>query len=392
MGVRVRQKVKGKGRPWWVFISHQGQRTSKKVGTKKAANEVASKIEAKLKLGEFSFEEEKPVKTFGEYADSWIKTTVPATCKKSTLRDYQDMLRLHVLPVFKDHKVTHITRGKVKSFLLDKMNQGKAVSTVKHYRNCVSGVLNLAIDDEIIKANPAKQLGKGFLKTEQLGKDIDPLTSDELTALLNAVSEHFPEHYTLFLLLARTGLRIGEALALRWCDIDFDKRFIKVERSYVRGRISKPKSGKSRRVDMSLQLTEVLKNHKQGFALKLADSEDDAQYVFTNQAGLLIDVSNWRRRVFKKALEKAELRTIRIHEMRHTYATLRISKGDNVADVSKQLGHHSVKFTWDVYYHWMPGKKKSEVDALDDPKLKHPVAPPLHPEACQTEKGLTAIG
>ena len=66
-----------------------------------------------------------------------------------------------------------------------------------------------------------------------------------------------------------------------------------------------------------------------------------------------------------KVLEKAGLRQIRIHDLRHTYATLRISKGDNILDVSKQLGHHSVKITLDVYAHWMPGGKKSEVDELD---------------------------
>ena len=64
MGVKVRQKVKGKGQPWWVFVSHNGQRTSRKVGSKKAAQDVASKIEAKLQLGEFGFEEKKPVPTF----------------------------------------------------------------------------------------------------------------------------------------------------------------------------------------------------------------------------------------------------------------------------------------------------------------------------------------
>jgi integrase len=60
------------------------------------------------------------------------------------------------------------------------------------------------------------------------------------------------------------------------------------------------------------------------------------------------------------------IRAIRIHDLRHTYATLRISKGDNMADVSNQLGHHSVKLTMDVYYHWIPGKKKAEVDELDN--------------------------
>ncbi len=133
---------------------------------------------------------------------------------------------------------------------------------------------------------------------------------------------------------------------------------------------------------MSLQLAEALKEHLKGFKLQLADQKkDDDQFVFTNEGYKVIDKDNWRRRVFYKAIEKAEVRRIRIHDLRHTYATLRISKGDNVADVSKQLGHHSVKFTMDIYYHWFPGKKKSEVDALDDPSFSHPNAPPLHPKA-----------
>ncbi len=162
MGVIVRQKVKGKGQPWWVFVSHNGKRKSKQVGDKKAAEAVASKIRTTLKIGEFDLEDEKSNPTFKEYADSWIKTTVPATCKVSTLRDYQDILR--------------------------------------------------------------------------------------------------------------------------------------------------------------------------------------------------------------------------IHDMRHTYATLRISKWDNIADVSNQLGHHTPKLTMDIYYHWIPGKKKPEVDALDDPEFMNLSAPYTHPE------------
>lgn len=89
---------------------------------------------------------------------------------------------------------------------------------------------------------------------------------------------------------------------------------------------------------------------------------------------------------YQSFLRQAGLRRIRIHDLRHTYATLRISKGDNIADVSNQLGHHSVKFTMDEYYHWFPGKKKSEVDALDD---SHPDAPYMYPEV---KIGLTVNG
>jgi integrase len=140
MGVVVRQKKKGRGQPWWVFISNNGKRISRKVGDKAAAEGVASTIRAKLQLGEFSLdtEEKKPGPIFKEYADSWINTTVPATCKASTVEDYQDILRIHVMPVFADCKLPEITRGKVKDFLLEKVKQGYAASTVTHMKNVVS--------------------------------------------------------------------------------------------------------------------------------------------------------------------------------------------------------------------------------------------------------------
>jgi integrase len=119
-----------------------------------------------------------------------------------------------------------------------------------------------------------------------------------------------------------------------------------------------------------------------------SEKKELPEWLFFNSIGGNVDVNNWRRCVFYKALTKAGLRRIRIHDLRHTYATLRISKGDNVADVSNQLGHHSVKLTMHVYYHWMPGKKKGEVDALDDPSYLHPSAPYTHPNGLESRKVL----
>jgi integrase len=110
-------------------------------------------------------------------------------------------------------------------------------------------------------------------------------------------------------------------------------------------------------------------------------------WLFYNGKGNMIDVNNLRNRVFYKILEKAKLRQIRIHDLRHTYATLRIQAGHNIADVSKQLGHHSISITVDTYYHWMPGTNKSEVDQLDSP-----TAPACTPYAPSNEKGVNADG
>jgi integrase len=101
---------------------------------------------------------------------------------------------------------------------------------------------------------------------------------------------------------------------------------------------------------MSNLLAQVLQEYrieckKKGLSLGLGE---EPEFVFTDTKGGFIDVNNWRRRMFNKALEKAKLRKIRIHDLRHTYATLRVSKNDNIDDVSKQLGHFSTKFTLDA--------------------------------------------
>jgi integrase len=246
----------------------------------------------------------------------------------------------------------------------------------------LSAILNEAVDDELLQGNPAAKVRKVIAKEHKA--EIQPLTAAELDHLLNTVQQHYPDHYALFLLLARTGMRIGEALALKWADIDFNSRFIKVERSVRKGRVSTPKSGKSRRVDMSPQLADTLKIHlteskKRGLALGIGEPE----IVFMNSRGTMIDTNNWRRWVFNKALAKAKMRRIRIHDLRHTYATIRLAAGHNIVDVSNQLGHHSVTLTLDVYGHWVPGQNKSEVDALDSLHLS---APYPHPEANSQEK------
>jgi len=376
MGVKVRQKIKGKGKPWWVVVHHEGKRTTKCVGTKKAANAVKKEIEVALAAGKFDIYK-KDVPTFREYAKRWVDVTAPASNKPSTVDCYSNTLRLHILPTIGFKRVSLIAVKDIKELLLSKRNDGYSHRTVRHIRSVISNVLSDAVDDETISSNPVASLSRKHFKNSENKLKNNPLTSDELTKLLRTVQKHYSDHFPLFLLLARTGMRIGEALALQWKDINFQERHITVRRSVRRGRVSTTKSGKERRVDMSPQLAAALQTLMRG--VTLSPVSDRPQYLFKNRAGNPIHLDRWREQVFKKAISKAELKTIRIHDIRHSYATIRISRGDNIADVSKQLGHHSVKLTLDVYYHWQPGGNKAEVDALDDPSLTLQNAPYAHP-------------
>lgn len=370
MGVKVREKNKGSG-IWWIFIDHRGRRKAKKIGkNKKLALKVAREFEAKLVLGELKLEQEAAdnFPTFDDYAVIFRDVLIPATCKASTASDYNGLMKNHILPKFKNMRVDEIKKMAIKSFLMKKYNKGYNKSTVTHMKNVISGILNLAVDDEVIPVNPAHDIGKIFKKEDSSKDSIDPLNQDELAILLDTFKNHFPEHYPVALTLARTGIRLGECFGLQWSDIDFDGRFITIQRSLSRNKIETPKNGKVRKIDMSLQLADTLRELKHSRKVETLKNgwKRIPKWVFVNKMGNPLNNSNWRNRVFYEALKKAELRKVRIHDLRHTYATLRIAKGDNIADVSNQLGHHSVKFTMDIYYHWIPGGNKSEVDALDD--------------------------
>jgi integrase len=156
-------------------------------------------------------------------------------------------------------------------------------------------------------------------------------------------------------------------LALQWEDIDFHGRFIEVRRTYSRLRVSTPKNHKTRRVDMSQQLTEtlrVLHLERKKETLKKGWGEVPP-WVFVSLAGTPLHPVNFYYHVWRPLLAKAELRHIRIHDLRHTFASLLIQQGAPLVYVKEQLGHHSIKMKVDIYGHLVPSGNRAEVDRLD---------------------------
>jgi integrase len=373
MGVRVRQKTKGKGNPWWVFISHNGKRTSWKVGDKKAAEAVASTIRAKLQLGEFGFDDPKPIPTFKEQAKLWL--SLPHDWKESTRENYLHNLSNYILPVFGSVSIDKIKRKDLKSFFDKLLSKGVALNTVSLIRSPISGILSHALDSELIENNPI--IGLKFIQ-KKTALEIEPLSKKEIVLLLESAQRYKGgAFYPSILCALRTGMRIGEIRALKWKDLDFENRLIEVKRSCRQGRVTKPKNGKSRRVDMTPQLAETLKALRTTQKRKaLQKGRPFGEWVFTNNRGGMLRYKAFRRGLMA-CLKLAKLRKTRIHDLRHAYATIRLLSGHNIGDVSYQLGHSSIKITYDTYGHWLPGKFKSEVDELDN---LHPSAPYTHPK------------
>ena len=266
--------------------------------------------------------EEMPA--FREYAENFLNTYSTMNHKPSTQDSYHSVLKTHLYPAFGDMALDSITKKDVKDFITKKIQQKLAPNTVKNIKRYLSKILSEAVDDEIIATNPAAMTGRLIKKKTE--NKVNPFTWEEKALFEGIAKQYYPKYYPLFLTMLRTGLRVGEAIALQPGDLDFNSRFIEVRRAFAKKHLTTPKNGKTRRVDMSKGLAEVLKKHlverkKEAFRKGWGEPPE---WLFYNENRRAIDVDNLRKRVFYKCLERAGLRRITLHDLRHTYATLRI--------------------------------------------------------------------
>ena len=355
MAVRVRQRTDRPG--WYVIIDHNAKRKKKAFPDKETAVRFARTVRERLAEGDFGIaKEEQERLPFSAYYKTWLDSYVKTHTKAATYANYETGLSGALASLPWRHRHQGITREQLKRFMYEKLRAGLSRNSVKGYIAPLSEMFNHAIEDGHLDRNPCIRIMRTTREekgTQQ--QKIDFLTRAELAALLATCQEYFASAYPFVLLLARTGLRIGEAVALQWSDIDFQGRFLTVQRNWVDGHLTTPKSGKSRRVDMSLHLTNTLKTllvERKKETLKKGWGQ--THWVFTNEVGNMMDTENFRHRVWTKLHPKAGMRRIRIHDLRHTFASLLIQQGESLAYVKEQMGHHSIRVTVDVYGHLVP--------------------------------------
>jgi len=376
---------------WAVRINHKGIRKQERTGKgekgKKEAIRIAKMFNKQIKYGNLGLvkSEEKNNKdelfAFKIYAWLWYEKYSKNKNKRSTHDDYGGILKNHILPSLGVKIITEITKSELIEFFQNKYNENYAYSTVIHMKNVISGVFNFAKDEKVIKNNPAHDLEIPHRAEEKNSKkDTKAITKSqileyhELQLLLDEFKKEEPYHYYLVFLLANTGMRISEALALQWQDIDFNNRIITVERAFVRGRLEDPKNYKSREIDMTVNLSNILMEHYELQKDKVVIENEG--WLFLNTKGDPMRRSdNWRKRIFipiaKDIEEKInkknkKMKRIRPHMLRHTFASMLIDQGADPKYVSTQLGHHSVKFTLDVYTHLFKKNQNKQVDMLDN--------------------------
>ncbi len=367
-------KVKFRQAAWWVYIDHQGRRKAKKIGDKATAHEVAKRIRERLLLGDLSLLTSEPAETLERYGTRWLEQG-EGNRKASTHRFYRFNLARHIVPVLGARPITAVTRADCRDLITACRQKGLKRASLLGVQRTLSAVLSHAIEDGLLQANPAFRMGKHLRLGDEKRAAIQPLTYLEAHQFLEAVRDRMPEYHPFFLCALRTGMRLGELLALQWADVDFAGRFLEVRRNLVAGRLTSTKSTNRRRVDMSLNLTKALRElHRERKASSLKAGTPVPSWVFINRDGSALDGDNVRHRVFYRLLEGAELRQIRFHDLRHTYASLLIQNGESLTYVKEQMGHSSIQVTVDVYGHLVPSANRAAVDKLDALPIRNPGA------------------
>jgi integrase len=307
--------------------------------------------------------------TCQQYLETWIETVKPQI-RSSSWRRYSDYVRVHLVPGLGRIPLAKLTPQHVQLFYARKLSEGLSTSTVHH----VHGVLHRALKDALLMGLVQRNVTEMVRAPRRSSREMMTLTDHQAKLLLEVVKgERFE---ALYLLALTTGMRLGELLGLRWQDLDLERRMLQVRVNVQEfdGRfvIAETKTAYSRRsIGLTPTAIESLRRHRAGqnedrLALGLA-WDNTLDLVFPNRTGGIMIPDNLTKRYFKEILRKLGFsEEIRFHDLRHTAATLLLSRGVNPKVVSEMLGHADISITLRVYAHVTPHMQEAAIFVMEN--------------------------
>lgn len=313
----------------------------------------------------------------GDFLQEWLEQIKPSR-RLTTYGNYERAVRLHINPEIGRIPLSKLTALHIQRLYTSMANRGYSSNTIRIAHSVLIQALARAVQWDLIQRNPAERVE--LPRRER--SEMKYLTPDQVQRFLAANQGTW---YLPFLATAiLTGLRLGELTALQWDHVDLQKGSVSVVQTlhchkngqYILG---EPKTSASRRtVPLPASLVQILRAYRRTqteHRLQLGEQwQDRLGLVFTREDGSPITpkAAHW---ALKRALERANLPQLRMHDLRHTYATLLLSQGTHIKVASALLGHSSVQITLDLYSHIIPGMDQQSAAGLD--KL---VAPHLKAE------------
>jgi integrase len=288
--------------------------------------------------------------TVGGFLDRWL-VAIKDTIRIGTWKQYEMIVRLHIKPTLGRVRLDKLNALQIQSFYRDRLDAGVSPRRVQYVHVTIHKALKDAVKWRLITFNVADAV----TPPRTTKPEITPLTAEQVKALLAAARGDRLE--ALYVLAVTTGMRIGEMFGLRWGDVDLEAGTLQVRRTVAAdGTVNPSKTASSRRtVRLSRLAIQALRRHPRA-----------AEWVFASTAGTPVGICNFHKNSWRPLLKRAGLPHARVHDLRHTAATLMLSRGVPVKVVSEMLGHADVSTTLSIYAHVLPDMQGGAASAMDD--------------------------
>ena len=326
-------------------------------------------IELLASIEKDSFVKPTGALTVGEYLTEWLQSHVELHCRPRTAEGYRFILNRYLIPALGRMRLNELRPQHVSVYCSRAVRQGLSNRTALHHFR----LLHKAVEDAVKLGLLSVNACDGVDPPRPVDKEMKSLSTEEVYKFLSSAREATWPYYYLFYTLLFTGLRRSEALALNWGNIDLDLCVLSVTQSlhklsggkYV---MSPPKTRKSRRqVTLSPSLALLLRQYKEQAEtqrLLLGKTLKDSDFVFAHPDGRPLDPSTVTH-AFLKVTRRAQLEGLRLHDLRHSYASLMLAAGVNIKAISQSMGHANIGITLDTYSHLLPSMGKTAAERFD---------------------------